>query len=985
MKPGLSSFAIAVRLSGAFGLLAVLFCVVAWEGFEHLKSDSQSDAEIYGLQQTEQLAHESFRLSEENGRITLQLFLIEDPNEIKPLLAQRDSNSERISQLHGMIEGRLKSDEEKRLFRLVKAARAVYVDNYRRAMTSLIAENKRDQARQMMLETGRPLLRNYYDAVAAFDQYEIETLDKLEVENRNADAFDQRDFSFVVTLAGLTIIGIGIFTVLGMRRVIADRFRAEQALREGQAQLERRIQDRTVELQRMNEGLRKEMAERQRAEATIKQFPAIIESSDDAIISKTLDGIVTTWNPAAEQMFGYTAEEIIGKPITILFPPDRIQEEKRILSLIAIGEHVSHFETVRVRKDGTLINVSATISPIRDADRKITGISKIVRDITERRLAEEAIQESEAKFRALFEAANDNIFLLHDGIFVDCNAKGLELFGVTRDQIIGKSPVHFSPPSQPDGRDSSEKAMEGVQRTLAGEPQFVQWLHQRPDGTLLHTEVSLNRLNLNGKVHIQAIVRDITERKHAEESLKLFRTLVDHSNDSIEVLDAETGQFLDVNESSCRRLGYSREEMLALRLPDIIDSGGEAFSIKALVEETRKLGSRTIEARERRKDRSTLPVEVNVQYIELNRGYLLVFVRDISERKRAEHKIAETQSRYQALFENMLGGYAYCQIVAEQGQARDFIYLDVNSAFEMLTGLKNVVGKKVSELIPGIQETNPELFEIYGRVALSGKPEKYETYVKALEVWFSISVYSNEKDHFVAIFENITDRKLSEERIAEQAAFLDKAQDAILVCDLKGKVLYWNKGAENMYGWSREEILGRKISETLHASSGIFAANLNRVLDKGEFSDEAEHQTKKGRKLNVEVRRTLIRNPEGRPKSILAIITDITDKKKIEAQFMRAQRMESIGTLAGGIAHDLNNILAPIMMSIGVLRNTVSDPQSAEILDTIEVSAERGADIVRQVLSFARGMDGQRVEMQLKHLIRDLEKSSKTPFPRTFA
>jgi len=257
--------------------------------------------------------------------------------------------------------------------------------------------------------------------------------------------------------------------------------------------------------------------------------------------------------------------------------------------------------------------------------------------------------------------------------------------------------------------------------------------------------------------------------------------------------------------------------------------------------------------------------------------------------------------------------------------------------------------------------------------------------VKALEVWFSISVYSNEKDHFVAIFENITDRKLSEERIAEQAAFLDKAQDAILVCDLKGKVLYWNKGAENMYGWSREEILGRKISETLHASSGIFAANLNRVLDKGEFSDEAEHQTKKGRKLNVEVRRTLIRNPEGRPKSILAIITDITDKKKIEAQFMRAQRMESIGTLAGGIAHDLNNILAPIMMSIGVLRNTVSDPQSAEILDTIEVSAERGADIVRQVLSFARGMDGQRVEMQLKHLIRDLEKSSKTPFPRTFA
>ena len=115
---------------------------------------------------------------------------------------------------------------------------------------------------------------------------------------------------------------------------------------------------------------------------------------------------------------------------------------------------------------------------------------------------------------------------------------------------------------------------------------------------------------------------------------------------------------------------------------------------------------------------------------------------------------------------------------------------------------------------------------------------------------------------------------------------------------------------------------------------------------------------------------------------MLSINTDITDRKKIEAQFMRAQRMESVGTLAGGIAHDLNNILAPTLMSIELLKDTARDPQSVTILQTIEVSAKRGADIVRQVLSFARGMEGERVEIQPKHLLNDLESIIKGTFPK---
>ncbi len=154
------------------------------------------------------------------------------------------------------------------------------------------------------------------------------------------------------------------------------------------------------------------------------------------------------------------------------------------------------------------------------------------------------------------------------------------------------------------------------------------------------------------------------------------------------------------------------------------------------------------------------------------------------------------------------------------------------------------------------------------------------------------------------------------------------------------------------------------------------------AISQGEWQGELQHLTKDRSEITIEARWTLIRDNEGRPKSVLAINTDVTDKKKIEAQFMRAQRMESIGTLAGGLAHDLNNILAPIMMAIDLLKDLSTDPQAKMMLDTIEVSAKRGSDIVRQVLSFARGLEGERIEMPPKELVKDLESIIQSSFPK---
>jgi two-component system cell cycle sensor histidine kinase/response regulator CckA len=137
------------------------------------------------------------------------------------------------------------------------------------------------------------------------------------------------------------------------------------------------------------------------------------------------------------------------------------------------------------------------------------------------------------------------------------------------------------------------------------------------------------------------------------------------------------------------------------------------------------------------------------------------------ERRHAEQALDAAESRYRSLFENMIEGFAYCRMLFENGEPRDFVYLAVNRAFDSLTGLKDVVGRKVSEVIPGIQETNPELFDIYGRVATTGRPEKFETFVKALGIWFSVSVYSVERGHFVAVFDNITERKRLEAQLRQ--------------------------------------------------------------------------------------------------------------------------------------------------------------------------------------------------------------------------
>ncbi len=237
---------------------------------------------------------------------------------------------------------------------------------------------------------------------------------------------------------------------------------------------------------------------------------------------------------------------------------------------------------------------------------------------------------------------------------------------------------------------------------------------------------------------------------------------------------------------------------------------------------------------------------------------------------------------------------------------------------------------------------------------------------------------------YVAIRYDITERKRAEERLIEQASLIDHAQEAILVRDLDDRVLFWNKGAERLYGWTAEEIQGRRIFEFLYKNrTDQFDEAKRELLETGNWSGEMRQVTKDGRDISVESHWTLVRDEQRQPKSIFVINTDITEKKKLEAQFLRAQRMESIGTLAGGIAHDLNNILSPIMMALRMFQLRFTDDESHRLLAMVQKSAERGAGLVSQVLSFARGVEGERILLQPKHLIKEVAKILADTLPKS--
>ncbi|MBD2613470.1 MAG: PAS domain S-box protein [Nostoc sp. GBBB01] len=221
----------------------------------------------------------------------------------------------------------------------------------------------------------------------------------------------------------------------------------------------------------------------------------------------------------------------------------------------------------------------------------------------------------------------------------------------------------------------------------------------------------------------------------------------------------------------------------------------------------------------------------------------------------------------------------------------------------------------------------------------------------------------------------------TEEKIREQNLLLDVTKDAIVVQNIDNQIVFWNQAAQSLYGWKVEEAVGKNIGQLLYQGSPQVEDAYLSVINTGEWRGELYQLTKEGKEIIVESRWVLLSDENGQLKSILSVNTEITQQKQLETQLLRSQRLESIGSLTSGIAHDLNNLLSPILMSVQLLQKKFTDTQSQKVLQTLENNVKRSANLLKQILTFARGIESKRIILEIQPLITEIEQIIAQTFP----
>ena len=470
-------------------------------------------------------------------------------------------------------------------------------------------------------------------------------------------------------------------------------------------------------------------------------------------------------------------------------------------------------------------------------------------------------------------------------------------------------------------------------------------------------------------------------REHMEEELRqrdvLLRNIMENVEDLVAVIDPEERVIL--SSPSHRRLFG----------PATPSAGSDFFGsvhprdcdrVRAALQRALQEGSsRQVEYRLVLPDLSerTLEGQGNVMFDESGRRQGVLWVaRDITERRQAERRILEQ--------------------AALLDEARDAICVNDldqrilfwNRSAERLYGwaANEALGRNANELLCQDQVALTALKTLIQRGEWNGELQQTTRSGQKLVVasrWTLIRDENRIPKSILVINTDITEQKQAEQKIREQAALLDKARDAILLARLDQRIVYWNEGATRLYGWSPEEAKNARVEDLLFEEKPRgWASILQAVSEHGEWIGELHQRTKDGRKVITQCCQTLVRDGSGKPTAILYINSDLTEQKKIEAQFLRTQRMESIGALAGGIAHDLNNVLGPIMMAVDVIQADPKNESNGGLLELIGTSAKRGSELVKQILTCARGIDGGRTTLNVQRLVAEVIKLAADTFPR---
>ncbi|MGZ4816060.1 MAG: PAS domain S-box protein [Terriglobales bacterium] len=369
------------------------------------------------------------------------------------------------------------------------------------------------------------------------------------------------------------------------------------------------------------------------------RLAAIVDSSDDAIISKDLNGIVSSWNPAAERIFGYKPEEIIGKSVLTIIPPELHDEEPEILRKLSAGERIDHYETVRLRKDGRRIEVSLTISPIKDPSGKVIGASKIARDIGERRRGDEA----RFHLAAIIDSSDDAIISKDlNGIIRTWNGAAERIFGYKPEEIIGRSVLTIIPP------ELQHEEPEILRKLRAGQQiDHYETKRVRKDGRILDISLTISPIKdpMGKVIGASKIARDVTEKKRIEEARFRLAAIVESSHDAIVAKDLN-GIITSWNAAAERMFGYTADEIIGRSVLTIIplELHSEEPNILANLRAGRRIEH--YDTDRVRKNGERIPVSLTISPIRDQEGKIVgasKIARDISERKRVQEALIQSE------------------------------------------------------------------------------------------------------------------------------------------------------------------------------------------------------------------------------------------------------------------------------------------------------------------------------------------------------
>jgi PAS domain S-box-containing protein len=473
-------------------------------------------------------------------------------------------------------------------------------------------------------------------------------------------------------------------------------------------------------------------------------------------------------------------------------------------------------------------------------------------------------------------------------------------------------------------------------------------------------------------------------RTAAEDAAEAERRLSDMmiaTGPGIMFLYDTAGRFLRWNPTIERISGYDAAEIATMTVADLVPDA-DRDDVASAMGRAVASGSAEIEIDLLTKDGRRIPYLFLGRSVEVDGTTGLVVTGiDISERAAAESALRESEAETRALIEAIPH---MMWITRPDGH-----HIDFNRRWLEYTGrtLEQSLGHGWNPAFHPDDRDRAD--EAWDAAIATGEPYEIEYRLRRADGthhWMLGRALPMRDEtgtivKWVGTCTDIDELKAAQTRVAEQAALLDLTQDAILVLDLDRRVQYWNAGAEMMFGWTAAEAVGAPLGDLHDPDPDQHDVALQALLQRGEWAGELRCTDRSGAELLVESRWTLLRDDDGNPQSVLAVDTDVTERRGIERQFLRAQRFESIGTLAGGIAHDLNNLLVPIVMGVALFRDQ-RDPRMQVVIDAMEQSAQRGSDLVKQVMSFAKGVDGERSEIAVPDVVDEVIAIASSTFPK---